>query len=47
MLVNTDRDAVPGVAFRYSLPLMALGPLSYMSGMTTPWLVSSFLIWGL
>eukprot|EP00009_Paramoeba_aestuarina_P002169 CAMPEP_0201515150 /NCGR_PEP_ID=MMETSP0161_2-20130828/6803_1 /ASSEMBLY_ACC=CAM_ASM_000251 /TAXON_ID=180227 /ORGANISM="Neoparamoeba aestuarina, Strain SoJaBio B1-5/56/2" /LENGTH=260 /DNA_ID=CAMNT_0047911899 /DNA_START=41 /DNA_END=820 /DNA_ORIENTATION=- len=37
MLVNTDREAVPGVAFRYSLPLLALGPLSYFSGMTTKW----------
>ena len=43
MLVNTNRESVPGVAFRYSLPLMALGPLSYMSGMTTPWYVYIYL----
>ena len=28
---------VAGVAFRYSVPLLFVGPLSYMAGMTSEW----------
>jgi len=44
MLVNTNKEQVPGVAFRYSLPLLLLGPLSYGSGITSKWfMVSAFI----
>jgi len=41
MLVNTNKEQVPGVAFRYSLPLLLLGPLSYGSGMTSRWFMAT------
>jgi len=44
MLVNTDREAVAGVAFRYSLPLLLIGPLSYYSGMTSQWFMATSLV---